>query len=60
MHLTLKRMEVPESLEVRWGGGWEHPCGDGVWWRGGVGCGAEKGKKKSLRNLALMPSVILT
>jgi hypothetical protein len=21
-HLTLKRLEAPESLEVRWGGGW--------------------------------------
>jgi hypothetical protein len=21
MHLTLKRLEAPESLEVRWGGG---------------------------------------
>jgi hypothetical protein len=28
MHLTLKRMEAPGDLEVRWGGGWEHPCGD--------------------------------
>jgi hypothetical protein len=31
MHLTLKRLEAPGSLEVRWGGGWGHPCGDGVW-----------------------------
>ena len=22
MHLTLKRLETPGSLEVRWGGGW--------------------------------------
>jgi hypothetical protein len=22
MHLTLKRLEAPGSLEVRWGGGW--------------------------------------
>ena len=35
MHLTLKRLEVPGSLEVRWGGGWEHPHGDG----GGMGGG---------------------
>ena len=30
MHLALKRLEVPGSLEVRWGGewGWEHPHGD--------------------------------
>ena len=28
MHLTLKRLEAPGSLEVRWGGGgegWGHP-----------------------------------
>ena len=30
MHLTLKRLEAPGSLEVRWGGGWGHPCGDGA------------------------------
>jgi hypothetical protein len=23
MHLTLKRLEDPESLEVRWGGEWD-------------------------------------
>jgi hypothetical protein len=29
MHLALKRLEAPGSLEVRCdGGGWEHPCGD--------------------------------
>ena len=28
MHLTLKRLEAPGSLEVRWGGGWGHPHGD--------------------------------
>ncbi len=28
MHLTLKRLEAPGSLEVRWGEGWEHPHGD--------------------------------
>ena len=33
MHLTLKRLEAPGSLEVRWSGRWRHPCGD----RGGVG-----------------------
>jgi hypothetical protein len=38
MHLTLKRLEAPGSLEVRWGMGWGHPCGDrrvgrryGIW-----------------------------
>ena len=31
------------SLEVRWGGGWGHPCGDRVWWGRGVGCGAVRG-----------------
>jgi hypothetical protein len=30
MHQTLKRLEVPGNLEVRWGGGWGHPRGDGV------------------------------
>jgi hypothetical protein len=42
MHLTLKRLEAPGSLEVRWGGGWEDPRED----RGGtqcVGCGAVRG-----------------
>jgi hypothetical protein len=30
MHLTLKRLEAPGSLEVRWGGGWGwgNPHGD--------------------------------
>jgi hypothetical protein len=28
MHLTLKRLEAPGSLEFRWGGKWENPCGD--------------------------------
>ena len=28
MYLVLKRLEVPGSLEVRWGGGWGHPRGD--------------------------------
>jgi hypothetical protein len=28
MHLTLKRLEAPWSLEVRWGGEWGHPHGD--------------------------------
>jgi hypothetical protein len=47
MHLILKRLEAPRSLEVRWDLGWGHPCGDrgvgrsyGIWnsWRvdGGV------------------------
>jgi hypothetical protein len=35
MHLTLKRLEAPDSLEVRWTGGWE----TGVGWGGGVICG---------------------
>jgi hypothetical protein len=44
MHLTLKRLEAPGTLEVRWdGGGWEHPHGDGVGWGGGVGPGAVRG-----------------
>ena len=44
MHLTLKRLEAPGSLEVRLGQGWGHPHGDRrageeVWnveqWEGG-------------------------
>jgi hypothetical protein len=38
MHLTLKKLEAPGNLEVRWGGGWGHPSGDrgmgrryGIW-----------------------------
>jgi len=30
MYLTFKRLEAPGSLEVRWGGEWGHPRGDGV------------------------------
>ena len=42
-HLTLKRLEAPGSLEVRWGGGWGHPCEDEVGWGVHVGCGAVGG-----------------
>jgi hypothetical protein len=28
MHLTLKRLGAPGSLEVRWGRGWGHPRRD--------------------------------
>ena len=28
MHLTLKRLEAPGSLEVRWGGEWGHAHGN--------------------------------
>ncbi|KRY62928.1 hypothetical protein T4D_14887 [Trichinella pseudospiralis] len=35
MHLTLKRLEAPESLEVWWSGGQEY--------RGGIGCGSVEG-----------------
>jgi hypothetical protein len=38
-HLTLKRMEAPGSLEVRWE---ELPRGDRWGWGEGVGCGALK------------------
>jgi hypothetical protein len=43
MHLTFKRLMVPGSLEVRWGGVWGHPSEDEVGWGGGVGCGAVRG-----------------
>jgi hypothetical protein len=42
-HLTLKRLQAPGSLDVRWGGEWEHPHGDRVGWGGAVGCGAVRG-----------------
>ena len=44
MHINLKILEAPGSLEVRWGGWWGHPHGDGVGWGGGVGCGAVDGE----------------
>jgi hypothetical protein len=31
VHLTLKILEAPGNLEVRWGLGWGHPCGEEVW-----------------------------
>ena len=43
MHLTLKRLEAPGSLEVRWGGGLGHPQGDKERWGGRMGCGAVGG-----------------
>jgi hypothetical protein len=39
MHLTLKSLKAPGNLEVRLSRKWWHPCGDGVGWGGGVGCG---------------------
>jgi hypothetical protein len=40
MHLNGKRLEAPGSLEVRWGGGWEHPYGEQLGGeRGGAGDG---------------------
>jgi hypothetical protein len=35
-HLTLKILEAPGHLEVRWSDGWGHPRGDRVGWEGGV------------------------
>jgi hypothetical protein len=44
MHLTL-RLEIPESLEVRWGRGWR--VGIFSWrivgWGAGIGCGTVGG-----------------
>jgi hypothetical protein len=37
MRLTLKELEAPGSLEVRWGEGWEYPRGDRLW-GGDMGC----------------------
>jgi hypothetical protein len=42
MCLILKKLEAPGNLEVRWGRGWEHPCGDHGW-GGGVRFGADGG-----------------
>ena len=37
IYLTLKNLEAPGSLEVRWDGGWGHPYGvRGVWRRYGM------------------------
>jgi hypothetical protein len=43
MHLTLKRLENPGSLEDKWGRGWGHPHRDRVGWGGGVGRGEDGG-----------------
>jgi hypothetical protein len=43
MHLSLKRLEVPGSLEVRCGQGWGYPHGDEVGRGGGVESGAVGG-----------------
>jgi hypothetical protein len=45
MHLTLKRLEAPGSLEVRWGGSvgvWNIHMETGVW-GGGMGYGTARG-----------------
>ena len=39
MNLTLMILEAPVIFEVWWV---EHPCGDGLGWGEGVGCGALK------------------
>jgi hypothetical protein len=44
MHLILKRLEAPGSLEVKWGSWWGHQLGDRVGWGGGVGCGEDEGQ----------------
>jgi hypothetical protein len=28
IHLTIKRLEAPGSLEIRWSEGWDYPLGD--------------------------------
>jgi hypothetical protein len=42
MDLTLKRLEAPGNLEVRWGVGGDIPVDTGVW-GGGMGCGTVNG-----------------
>ena len=43
MHLILKRLEAPGSLEVRWGGVGGIHVEKRVEWGGGVGCRADGG-----------------
>jgi hypothetical protein len=43
MHLTLKRLKAPGSLEVRWGGSWGHSYRDRMGCGRGVGCEAVGG-----------------
>ena len=43
MHLTLKRLEAPGILEVRWGWSWGDPLGEGVGWGGVVRYGVVRG-----------------
>jgi hypothetical protein len=58
MHLTLKKLEAPGSLEIRWGGGLGYPCedswgGEELWdveqsegrW-GGIGVGISRVKNE--------------
>ena len=42
MHLTLKRLEAPGNLLVRWGGGGDIHVETGVWGEG-MGCGTVGG-----------------
>jgi hypothetical protein len=58
MHLTLKRLEAPGSLEVRWGWEWKHPRGNrglgrrcGMWNSQRVGRGNKMWSVKILINL---------
>ena len=30
----------PKEFRGQMGLGWGHPCGEGMWWEGVVGCGA--------------------
>jgi hypothetical protein len=48
MHLTLKRLDAPGSLEVKWGVGLGHPHGDREW-AGDVGCGAVRGWMRGIK-----------
>jgi hypothetical protein len=49
MHLTLKRLEAPGCLEVRWGPGCRLPCGDSRKGRG-MGCGSRGWTRGSVGN----------
>jgi hypothetical protein len=50
LQLTLKRLEAPGSLEVRWCEGWGNPHGERGWEYGTVGGWMEENKIWSVKN----------
>jgi hypothetical protein len=43
MYLTLKSLEGPKYLEVRWCGEWRYSHGNRMGWRGDGVCGKARG-----------------